>query len=55
MEGETLFGSAGNAHMAYSSAFLALGVARAGERARVGGAAPPAATHRGRPTASASG
>ena len=29
MEGEVLFGSAGNAHMAYSSAFLALRLARA--------------------------
>ena len=40
MEGEALFGSAGNAHMAYSSAFLALRLARARRsRARLGGAA----------------
>ena len=37
MEGEALFGSAGNAHMAYSSAFLALRLARARRsRARPG-------------------
>ncbi len=34
MEGETLFGSAGNAHMAYSSAFLALAWHERGERER---------------------
>ena len=34
MEGETLFGSAGNAHMAYSSAFLALAWLERGEIAR---------------------
>ena len=45
MEGETLFGSAGNAHMAYSSAFLALAWLERGERdAGVGGAARTPAT-----------
>ena len=34
MEGETLFGSAGNAHMAYSSAFLALAWHERGDRER---------------------
>jgi len=34
MEGETLFGSAGNAHMAYSSAFLALAWLERGDAAR---------------------
>jgi len=34
MEGEALFGSAGNAHMAYSSAFLALAWHERGERDR---------------------
>jgi tetratricopeptide (TPR) repeat protein len=34
MEGEALFGSAGNAHMAYSSAFLALAWHERGERER---------------------
>ena len=34
MEGETLFGSAGNAHMAYSSAFLALAWLERGDVAR---------------------
>ena len=32
MEGEALFGSAGNAHMAYSSAFLALAWHERGDR-----------------------
>jgi hypothetical protein len=34
MEGEALFGSAGNAHMAYSSAFLALAWLERGDRTR---------------------
>ena len=34
MEGEALFGSAGNAHMAYSSAFLALAWHERGDRER---------------------
>src|SRR5262249_41122766 len=34
MEGEALFGSAGNAHMAYSAAFLALASHERGERDR---------------------
>ena len=56
MEGETLFGSAGNAHMAYSSAFLALAWLERGERERAWEALRrPRRPDRRRPTASASG
>jgi hypothetical protein len=54
-EGETLFGSAGNAHMAYSSAFLALAWLGAATALEPGRCCSVPAIERAPPTASASG